>query len=650
MKKFQNIEEFLDFQVSLISDELAFTESENRKLRELKTVNERKKAGILWNPVSLDEERYLSAGKISAKFSKSPDEISPKFKNGSPCILYSKINDFSLKGSIKKISGFSVEVYFTEDSLPDWAYEEDLVLEAVTLELSLQEMKKNLESLKLNKSQKSQELIRMFAGLQEPEFVSSKTSIEIPHLNKSQNLALNSILNSEILSVFEGPPGTGKSTVLAEAAKILSEQGLRILALAPSNAAADSLLSRIASEGIDVLRIGNPARFSEEAEKFSLDRKMEESDENSVIKDCRKDANELSAKANKFVRSFGAAERQKRSDLRKEARSLLKRAEQLEKSLSDYILDKSNVIVTTFGACPGRLLQGRKFDAVFADEANQAVIPELFLCLDKIGGKLIITGDRKQLPPVVFSESAKKAGLEKNIMELLDESDFSGQAEKNDKNRKKKSEAVSEESASGERKISVLLNEQYRMPESLFYYSNTVFYDSKVITIYPSAPEEDNFLFIDTAGADFFEEKDEVNESYMNSEEASLLLQYFENFVQTEGISAGVLAPYSSQVYLLREKFKLLTDKFPLLSVNTIDSFQGSEKEAILISMTRSNEKGNTGFLSEYKRLNVAMTRARKKLIIVGDSITLTADPVLKKIIQLAEKKGHIRSCYEFME
>nr|HNI25040.1 hypothetical protein [Leptospiraceae bacterium] len=158
MKKFQNIEEFLDFQVSLISDELAFTESENRKLRELKTVNERKKAGILWNPVSLDEERYLSAGKISAKFSKSPDEISPKFKNGSPCILYSKINDFSLKGSIKKISGFSVEVYFTEDSLPDWAYEEDLVLEAVTLELSLQEMKKNLESLKLNKSQKSQEL------------------------------------------------------------------------------------------------------------------------------------------------------------------------------------------------------------------------------------------------------------------------------------------------------------------------------------------------------------------------------------------------------------------------------------------------------------------------------------------------------------
>ncbi|HNI26469.1 MAG TPA: C-terminal helicase domain-containing protein, partial [Leptospiraceae bacterium] len=110
------------------------------------------------------------------------------------------------------------------------------------------------------------------------------------------------------------------------------------------------------------------------------------------------------------------------------------------------------------------------------------------------------------------------------------------------------------------------------------------------------------------------------------------------------------LAPYSSQVYLLREKFKLLTNKFPLLSVNTIDSFQGSEKEAILISMTRSNEKGNTGFLSEYKRLNVAMTRARKKLIIVGDSITLTADPVLKKIIQLAEKKGHIRSCYEFME
>lgn len=646
MKKFQTADEFLDYQISLISDELAFTESENRKLRELKTLSERKKAGILWNPVSLDEERYLSAGKISAKITKAPDEISPKFKNGSPCILYSKNNDFQLKGSIKKISGFTAEIYFTEDSLPDWVYEEDLVLEAVSLELSLQEMKKNLESLKLNKSLKAQELIRMFAGLQEPEFVSQKKSAEILHLNQSQNLALNSILNSEIISVFEGPPGTGKSTVLAEAAKLLSEQGQRILALAPSNAAADSLLSKMTSEGISVLRIGNPARFSEEAEKFSLDRKMEESDENSVIEDCRKEANELSAKANKFVRNFGAAERQKRSDLRKEARSLLKRAEQLEKSLSDYILDKSNVIVTTFGACPGRLLQGRKFDVVFADEANQAVIPELMLCLDKIAGKLIITGDRKQLPPVVFSESAKKAGLEKNIMELLEESDFREQP----KTEKKNSKLERAENISDEKKISVLLNEQYRMPESLFYYSNTVFYESKVITIYPESDmKEDNFLFIDTAGADYYEEMDEINQSYMNPEEASLLLQYYENFIQNTGMSAGVLAPYSSQVYLLREKFKALTDKYPLLSVNTIDSFQGSEKEAILISMTRSNENGNTGFLSEYKRLNVAITRARKKLVIIGDSITLTADPVLKKIIHLAEKKGNIRSCYEFI-
>lgn len=464
--------------------------------------------------------------------------------------------------------------------------------------------------------------------------------LELPeHLNEEQRIAVERALASQDFYLVHGPPGTGKSTVLAEIAVQLVRRGERILVTAASNAAVDHMLEILAARGLRVLRIGHPARVAERLVHHTLVEKLAAHPDRELAAELTSEAYSLRGYARK-QRSRGrsadrfAQARQAHTD----ARALLTEARTLERRAVADILDRAEVVCATLASLPTTELDSISFDSALIDEATQATEP-LSLIAFLRARKLILAGDHQQLPPTILSHAAQAGGLGVSLFErLLDDH--------------------------GDRvEIMQMLREQHRMHETIMNFPSREMYGG-LLRAHPDAAQRTlagllpnhtlaapPLLVIDTAGKGWDGEVAPGTDSHHNPGEADLLIERLSQLLSAGLLpeQIGVIAPYSAQVALLRDKAvsALGAAVADAIEIDSVDAFQGREKEAMLLSLTRSGEPGQIGFLSDLRRINVAITRARRHLLIIGDSATLSAHPFYERLFAYAQEHGAYRSAWE---
>ena len=438
--------------------------------------------------------------------------------------------------------------------------------------------------------------------------------MHFPYLNQTQEDAVNKVLRAKDVAIVHGPPGTGKTTTLVEAIYETLRRENQVLVCAQSNMAVDWISEKLVDRGINVLRIGNPTRVNDKMLSFTYERRFESHPDYELLWAIRKAIRDLRS-------------HRKRGDERfhQKMERLKERATELELRINAQLFGEARVIACTLVGSANRLLEGQKFGTLFIDEAAQALEAACWIPIRRVS-RVILAGDHCQLPPTIKSFAAMKAGLGKTLMERIVEN---------------KPETVT------------LLKMQYRMNEEIMRFSSDWFYGNKV----ESAPEvkyrsildlDIPMTWIDTSEFNYPLFREEfVGESFgrINRAEAELTLLALETYfkkigkerILDERLDVGVISPYRAQVQYLRRLFKKREFFKPyrsLISVNTVDGFQGQERDIILISLVRANDEGQIGFLRDLRRMNVAITRARMKLIILGDASTMTRHPFYKKLYE----------------
>lgn len=616
-----------------------------KELAETLPVAERRASGMSWYPIAIKDTELGHGDYLAVEVERTThQDIIHQLRFGMSAALFSNHNPASdrVEGTISYISGNRLKITLRTDELPEWARNGKLGIDAVFDENSYAEMEKALKAAPLRAEKKEEgHLVRVLTGERKPTFTDEPSPKDLSalstRLNAAQLAAVARILSAHDLAIVHGPPGTGKTTTLVQAIKALWEEEHRqILVVAPSNAAVDLLSEKLSDEGLNVVRVGNPARVSEEQMELTLDSKIAAHPRAKEIKRLKKQAAEYRDLAGKYKRSFGPAEREQRKALFAEARHISREVERTEQYIIDDTLSRAQVITATLVGAAHYSVRSRTYHTVVIDEAGQALEPACWIPILK-ARKVVMAGDHCQLPPTIKSDEAARAGLSTTLME--------------------KCVTLHPEAV-------VLLEEQYRMHETIMGFSSREFYGNR-LHAHPSVarhlllPGDTPLLFIDTAGCGF----EEVWEgtSISNPEEAAFLVKQLVALVHqlkpvktgTSFPSIGVISPYKHQVEVLKEGVASsaeLQEAEAVITVNTIDSFQGQERDAIFISMTRSNADNIIGFLSEVRRMNVAMTRARKKLVVIGDSATLSQFPFYADFIEYAQNHNAYQSAWELME
>ena len=370
------------------------------------------------------------------------------------------------------------------------------------------------------------------------------------------------------------------------------------------------------------MRIGNISRIDDNIVGHTLEGLIPTYPEAKDIKRIKKEADEYRRMAFKYKRNFGKLEREQRKMLHREAKARANDAVELEDYLISKILEQAQVITCTLVGSVNRYIKHRNYSTVIIDEAAQALEPATWIPIIK-ADKVVLAGDPYQLPPTVKSREAAQGGLTTTLIEKC---------------------------VARLPRVN-LLDTQYRMNASIMGFSNQFFYEGKLKahdSVVDGKIDDQVLEFIDTAGTGFQEELNDENVSLSNTGEAKILRQHLEEFITINpDVSVGVISPYKQQTILLQEMMGDLTTQFDL-TINTIDSFQGQERDVIYISLVRSNDELTIGFLSDYRRMNVAMTRARKKLIIIGDSATIASDTFYQQFMDYVEQHGTYRTAWEF--
>jgi ATP-dependent RNA/DNA helicase IGHMBP2 len=602
---------------------------------------ELRKQGLCWYPVKIDKTGFNSGERMIVRISRPKEhQEAHQFQSGKPISLFSNTpgidEDDWVNGVVNQVKEQEMLITLGSDELPDWIYNGYLGVQLLFDEVSYREMEHAMAFLIKTEDKRINELKSILLGNVEANFSTEDTRVNVPSLNEKQNEALNLVKQACDVAIVHGPPGTGKTTTLVEAILQVLKDDEQVLVCAPSNAAVDLLIEKLSDKQVEVLRIGNPARVTEEQLSKTLDARIAHHQYYKELRTIRKKADEFRNLARKYKRNFGTAEREQRRLLYDEALKLKAEAEQLEFYITNDIISKSHVIASTLVGANNNVLKGKKFKTVFIDEAAQALEPASWIPIIK-AERVVFAGDHYQLPPTIKSIEAARAGFDVTLFEK----------------------------AIDRNKADVMLTEQYRMNNQIMNFSNRTFYNDHLIANILVAeakifPDDLPVEFIDTAGTGFFEQTDEGTFSTYNQEEANLLIRHFTDYITLleamdvlkDVKNIGIISPYKAQVSLLQEALKEGTELGPVtgrLSINTVDSFQGQERDIIYISMVRSNEKGEIGFLADIRRMNVAMTRARKKLVIFGDSSTICSNPFYDKLFDYVNEIGAYRSAFEFM-
>ena len=607
----------------------------------LRSMQQRTKDGSTWYPVSLKRDYIGTGERPIIEFERTNHLEKPhSFQSGKLVNVFSnatgKPEKEHIQGVVNYVRDNTMVVTLNGDDHPDWIADGLLGVDVMFDEMSYREMEFAMKEVIKAEGNRVAALKNILLGDTRASIQPRPLEFQSMNiLNSSQLQAFRKVAESTDVAFIHGPPGTGKTTTLVQAIKQTIKDEKQVLVCAPSNAAVDLLVDKLSEHGLQALRIGHPARVTEQSLSKTLDHRIAAHVNYKELRSLRKKLEQLRTMAFKYKRKFGYHEKEQRRLLMQEVKFLKADADLLEFHIVNDLLQNMEAICCTLVGSSHPVLRGKKFKTVFIDEAGQALEPACWIPILK-SERVIFAGDHQQLPPTIKSVEASRKGLSKTLFE----------------------KGIENQGA----QVS-MLEVQYRMNEKIMDFSSRYFYGNKLIA-HESVktqllrPYQSPVLFIDTAGCGYHEKQDPETLSRMNAEEATLLLQQVELLVEDIGINAwldeqitmGIIAPYSAQVdrlHKLAEASAILEPLYRLIAINTVDAFQGQERDVIAISFVRSNDKGEVGFLSDIRRTNVAMTRARKKLIMVGDSATLSSHPFYLEVLDYVQKEGFYKSAFE---
>jgi ATP-dependent RNA/DNA helicase IGHMBP2 len=636
MEQIDIIRHAITEQIRLIELERSAQQTFYRTLQEEKPVKYRVEEGFSWFPIHITSSGFALGEMpyVELEFQKA-DLYAHQFQPGKPVQLFVQSDnkeDRPVKGIIHWLHKKSMRLYLHANDLPDWLNQGRVGVDLLYDEQTFKDMQGILKTM-LNEPEGSRvlQMAACFYAAQ-PAKINTATFTLLPNnLNMSQQDAVRAALSSHTVCIIHGPPGTGKTTTLIHLIKELVAKGEQVLVCAPSNTAVDWLTFLCQKQGLNTLRMGHLSRLDQEVLESSLEQKLSKHEEAKHLKKIRMQADELRRLAGTYKRHFGPEERAQRGRLLKEARELSSWSKDLEQRISDDIIDQAQVITCTLSGSHSQYLRHRRFKTCIIDEAAQAMQASCWLPM-MMADRAILAGDPFQLPPTVKDEQAARQGLSVTLLDLAIQAGMNVH----------------------------LLQVQYRMNSQIMAFPNQWFYGGRLIaddsaskrTLDASQAANPVLEFIDTAGCGFQEERCVRTGSYLNKSEYRLLREHMDPFlhqVWQENPSIGVLSPYKAQVNYMNEE---IVSDYPEgfdISIQTVDGFQGQERDIIYISLVRSNDEQQTGFLKDYRRMNVAMTRARKKLIIIGDSATIGVDPFFEAFLQYVESIDAYRSAWEFI-
>lgn len=608
---------YLQHQYELLQIEYEYEKEQFKQQTELMGIGRKIKRGMCWYPLNLGRNYYNALNQLVIEVERREDkDIEHQFEYGRPVCFFTQ----DVSGKLNYLNFVATVNYVDEDRMVVILPSVDALLalqskEVVGVQLYFDETSYRLmfEALKQvigAKNNRLAELRDIFHGTQ-PASTFSFHPLRFPWLNATQEEAVNKVLHAKDVAIVHGPPGTGKTTTLVEAVYETLHRENQVLVCAQSNMAVDWISEKLVDRGVSVLRIGNPSRVNDKMLSFTYERRFESHPDYPQLWSIRKAIREL------YARSRKGAEREA---VRQKINSLKDRATELEIRINESLFSEARVIACTLVGSANRLLTGQKFGTLFIDEAAQALEAACWIPIRK-ADRVILAGDHCQLPPTVKAPEALRAGLGHTLMQTIVKS---------------KPDTVS------------LLKLQYRMNDEIMRFSSEWFYGGMLQSAsevkYRSILDFDTPIeWINTEGLDCNEEFIGENYGRINKSEAELSIEQLKGYITKIGrerflderIDVGMISPYKAQVQYLRRLVR--NDAFfkpyrQAITINTVDGFQGQERDVILISLVRANEEGQIGFLNDLRRMNVAITRARMKLIILGDASTLTRHAFYKKL------------------
>lgn len=620
----------LQRQYDLLQMEYEYEKETYRQQSERVGIHRKIQQGLCWYPVVPGKSYYNSLNQLVIEIERRDDkEIEHNFEYGRPVCFFTTNGT----GSPRYLNFSGIISYVQDDRMvvvlptPSALFD----LQGVSSELGVQlyfdetSYKTMFSALSGVMKAKNNRLAHLRDVLLGKTPVSERKlfPVRFPWLNVTQEEAVNHVLAAKEVSIVHGPPGTGKTTTLVEAIYETLHRENQVMVCAQSNTAVDWISEKLVDRGINVLRIGNPTRVNDKMLSFTYERRFESHPDYSELWGIRKAIREIQS-------SFRKKSHGEKETARNRLSRLRFRATELEVQIDTDLFSEARVIACTLVGSANRVLTNHTFTTLFIDEAAQALEAACWIAIGK-ADRVILAGDHHQLPPTIKCIEAARGGLDRTLMQKVAAN---------------KPETVS------------LLKIQYRMHEDIMRFSSHWFYQDEL----KAAPEvsqrgilayDTPVVWFDTADCDFEENRLSESMSRINKQEAVLLVEQLQSYIEKitkervldESIDFGLISPYKSQVQYIRGLIKRNAFFKPfrkLITVHTVDGFQGQERDVIMISLVRANDQGNIGFLNDLRRMNVAITRARMKLIILGDASTLTKHAFYRELYKYITAHGHV--------
>ena len=596
-------------QRQLLQMEYDYEKEEYKRLSEELGVARNVQRGLCWHPVRVGRNHYNSLNQLVVEVYRGEEhsEEEHQFEYGRQVRFFveNEVGQVTYKhyaGTVSYVEDNRMAIVVPSASvIMDMENSVGLGVQLSLDETSYRTMFEALNDVEKTGNTRLVALRDVLCGLVEPGF-RDIYPVRFPWLNRSQEVAVNNIVACRDVMIVHGPPGTGKTTTLVEAIYETLNREPQVLVCAQSNMAVDWISEKLVDRGVPVLRVGNPTRVNDKMLSYCYERRFESHPDYPELWSIRKAIRQLQ----------GLDKKHRNSDtVRNRVAKLRHRAEELEVKIDVELFNDARVVASTLVGSNSTLLRGKHFATLFVDEAGQALEAATWIAVRK-ADRVVLAGDHCQLPPTIKCYEAERSGLSRTMMERV---------------AMRWPQAVT------------LLCTQYRMHSDIMQFSSQWFYGGNLV----AAPEVSDrgildydiaMEWIDTSDMDFAERTVSAGNSRLNTLEADFFVAQLERYVQRIGVQRiideridfGLISPYKAQVKYLRTKIKKSAVLKPIkqqLSINTIDGFQGQERDVVMISLVRSNDDGRIGFLSDLRRMNVAITRARMKVIIVGDASTL---------------------------